>query len=332
VELDLDITDEEREKQEYYRDARTGGYYGKIWTTVGKCVFCDLRDKYIVYEENGIVLTVPLFAYIDGNLMIIPRRHVKSAKELTPEEWETIRKFMYIAKKMIRKVHGLKEMIYMVRDGGNLVNSTVQDHMHIHCIPSDGPDLNTWNYRTLKYTPLENATLFRENTDAIAKLADRFTDKYAETSTAAADVKEAYRNAFKQALVKKKASLAKMTAKVGASIIAGDEIIAMSNANNAEGPIEIEKEDGSWTSPPTVSHAEERCIAEAAKQGIKLEGATMIVTLSPCMTCSRLIISSGIKELHYIDDWWDQQALFFLKHHGVNVVKLPYKKNEEGKK
>lgn len=326
MELELDITDEERKQQEYYRDARTGGYYGKIWTTVGKCVFCDLRDKYIVFEENGIVLTVPLYAYIDGNLMIIPRRHVKSAKELTPEEWETVRKFMYIAKKMIRKVHGLKEMIYMIRDGGNLVNSTVQDHLHVHCIPSDGPDLNTWNYRTLKYTPLENATLFRENVDAINKLADRFTDKYAEAVASAKDVKAVYREAFTQTLRKQKASLAKMTAQVGATIISGDTIISMSNANIVDGPIEIEKEDGTWTSPPSVSHAEERCIAEAAKEGVQLEGTTMIVTLSPCMTCSRLIVNSGIKELHYIDDWWDKNAVEFLTQNGVKVVKLPYKK------
>lgn len=326
MELELGITDEERKKQEYYRDARTGGYYGKIWTTVGKCVFCDLRDKYIVYEENGIVLTVPLYAYIDGNLMIIPRRHVKSAKELTPEEWETVRKFMYLAKKMIRKVHGLKEMIYMVRDGGNLVNSTVQDHLHIHCIPSDGPDLNTWNYRNLKYTPLENATLFRENADAINKLADRFTDKYAEAVSPAKDLKAVYREAFKQTLLKKKASQAKKTAKVGAAIISGDTIISMSNANVIDGPIEVEKEDGTWTSPPSVSHAEERCIAEAAKVGVRLQGATMIVTLSPCMTCSRLIVNSGIKELHYIDDWWDKNAVDFLAQNGVKVVKLPYKK------
>lgn len=328
MELDLNLTDDERRKQEYYRDARTGGYYGKIWTTVGKCVFCDLRDKYIVHEENGIVLAVPLYAYIDGNLMIIPRRHVKSAKELTPEEWETVRKFMYIAKKMIRKVHGLKEMIYMIRDGGNLVNSTVQDHIHIHCIPSDGPDLNTWNYRRLKYTPLENATLFREESAAISKLSERFSDKYTEAQVAAVDhdLKAVYREAFKQTLLSKKASQAKKTAKVGASIIAGDTIISMSNANLVEGQMDVEKEDGTWTSPPTVSHAEERCIAQAAKDGVALGGAMMIVTLSPCMTCSRLVVNAGIKELHYIDDWWDQQALDFLRQHGVKVIKLPYKK------
>lgn len=173
-----DLPAEEREKQIYYRDARTGGYYGKIWTSVGKCVFCDMRGKYIVHEENGIVLTVALYAYIDGNLMIVPRRHVKSAKELTNEEWETIRKFMYIAKKIIRKVHGLKDIQYLLRDGGVTVNSTVQDHLHMHCIPFDAPDLNVWNYRQLTYTPLENAELFRAQKKKIASLSKRFEEKY----------------------------------------------------------------------------------------------------------------------------------------------------------
>jgi diadenosine tetraphosphate (Ap4A) HIT family hydrolase len=180
VNLD-DLTPEEQEKQVYYRDARTGGYYGKIWTSVGKCVFCDMRDKYIVTEENGMVLTVALFAYIDGNVMIIPRRHVKSVKELTNEEWETARKFMYIAKKLIRKIYGIKGLQYIIRDGGIEAQSTVSDHLHIHCIPFDAPDLSTWNYRKLKYTPLENAELFRAQKKKITDLGKKFEEKYGDT-------------------------------------------------------------------------------------------------------------------------------------------------------
>jgi diadenosine tetraphosphate (Ap4A) HIT family hydrolase len=176
----VDLTPEEHEKQIYYRDARTGGYHGKIWTTVGKCVFCDLREKYIVHEENGVVLTVALFAYIDGNIMIIPRRHIKSVKELTDSEWQTVRKFMYIAKKIIRKTYGHKDIQYVIRDGGLAVNSTVQDHLHVHCIPSDAPDLTVWNYRHLKYTPLENAELLRTQQQTIATLSERFESKYAD--------------------------------------------------------------------------------------------------------------------------------------------------------
>lgn len=171
----------EQEKQIYYRDARTGGYYGEIWTTVGKCVFCDLRDKYIFYEENNIVMTVALYAYIDGNCMIIPRRHVKSVKGLTDSEWETIRKMMYIAKKMARTVYGLKDIQYLLRDGGNNVSSTVQDHLHMHCIPADAPDLVTWNYRELQNTPLENAQLYRTEHKKMTQLAKRYDKKYAES-------------------------------------------------------------------------------------------------------------------------------------------------------
>ncbi len=178
----MDLSAEDKKKQEYYRDARTGGYYGDIWTTVGKCVFCDLKDKYIFYEENGMVMTVALFAYIDGNLMIIPRRHVKSVKELTAEEWEIARKMMYIAKKMIRKVHGIKGLQYIIRDGGIEAQSTVSDHLHIHCIPFDAPDLSSWNYRKLKYTPLENANLYKEQSKKITELGKKFEEKYGDES------------------------------------------------------------------------------------------------------------------------------------------------------
>lgn len=173
------LSPQQQKKQIYYRDARTGGYYDGIWKTVGKCVFCDLRDKYIVYEENGMVLVVALFAYIDGDTMIIPRRHIKSAKELTASEWETTRKIMYIAKKILRKAYGLQDVQYILRDGGILVGSTVQNHFHMHCVPSDGPDLTVWNYRKLKYTPLQNAELLRAQDKTIKRLAARFDQKYA---------------------------------------------------------------------------------------------------------------------------------------------------------
>jgi diadenosine tetraphosphate (Ap4A) HIT family hydrolase len=176
----MKLSPEEKKKQEYYRDARTKGYYGDIWTSVGKCVFCDMRDKYIFHEENGIVMTVALFAYIDGNLMIVPRRHVRSVKELSPEEWETVRKFMYLAKKLIRKVHGIKGLQYIIRDGGIEAQSTVSDHLHIHCVPFDAPDLSTWNYRKLKYTPLENADLYKKEAKILKKLLSKFEKKYGE--------------------------------------------------------------------------------------------------------------------------------------------------------
>lgn len=163
-------------KQEYYRDARINGAYNEIWQSVGKCVFCDLREKYIFHEENGIAMTISLYAYIDGHFMIIPRRHIRSVKEFTPQEWETVRKFMYIAKKIIRKVHGIKGMQTLLKEG-ETSQSTV-GHIHFHCIPFDAPDLSTWHYRKLEHTPLENVDIYKAHNKEIADLSRRFDKKY----------------------------------------------------------------------------------------------------------------------------------------------------------
>jgi deoxycytidylate deaminase/diadenosine tetraphosphate (Ap4A) HIT family hydrolase len=174
-----DMTPEEQQKQEAYRDARFTKKYDGIWQNVGKCVFCDLRDKYVIYKENGIALTITLFAYIDGHMMILPTRHVGSPKELTPLEWETVRKFMYLAKKIIKKTHGIKGIQFVQKDGSD-AQSTVTDHLHYHAVPFDSPDLTVWNYRKLAYTPLENANLYKKLSEKITELSGKYDKKYAD--------------------------------------------------------------------------------------------------------------------------------------------------------
>jgi dCMP deaminase len=51
--------------------------------------------------------------------------------------------------------------------------------------------------------------------------------------------------------------------------------------------------------PSRSIHAEANAIAQAAKHGIRTEGATIYVTLEPCLSCLKLIISSGIKHVFY---------------------------------
>jgi len=127
-------------------------------------------------------LAITLYAYIDGHCMIIPRRHVRSMKELTPLEWEAVRKLAYIAKKLIRQVHGVKGMQFVQKDGAD-AQSTVDQHLHFHCIPFDSPDLCQWNYRRLQHTPLENAGLYQAEHKKIAKLSAKFDEKYAEDAS-----------------------------------------------------------------------------------------------------------------------------------------------------
>lgn len=61
--------------------------------------------------------------------------------------------------------------------------------------------------------------------------------------------------------------------------------------------------DASKTLPSRAVHAEANAIAQAARHGISTEGATIYVTLLPCIACLKLIISAGIKEVFYETDF-----------------------------
>ncbi len=175
------LTSEEFAQEELFRTARTTGAYDQIWQTVGRCVFCghdEVEKHHEIYEENGVYMTVPAYAYIDGHLLVIPRRHVRSVKELTHEEWETMRKMFYLAKKMIRDIYGIKGMQIVQKEGRD-AQSTVE-HLHFHCVPFDAPDLSAWNYRELQNTPYENAEKYRTQSDKLAKLAKRYEEKYGD--------------------------------------------------------------------------------------------------------------------------------------------------------
>jgi dCMP deaminase len=65
-------------------------------------------------------------------------------------------------------------------------------------------------------------------------------------------------------------------------------------------------------------HAEENAITQAAYHGIRLRGATMYVTISPCLTCAKMIINAGIAEVVYDGDYpFTRQARALFAEAGV---------------
>lgn len=57
--------------------------------------------------------------------------------------------------------------------------------------------------------------------------------------------------------------------------------------------------DASKELPSRAVHAEANALAQAAKHGISTEGAKIYVTLEPCLSCLKLVISAGIHEVYY---------------------------------
>lgn len=82
---------------------------------------------------------------------------------------------------------------------------------------------------------------------------------------------------------------------------------------------------GNLVTNPEVLHAEMNAIGKAAEEGRSLFGATMFVTLSPCLSagCSKLIHRSGIAHVHYLDEYRDPAGINFLRECGVLVTKEP---------
>jgi dCMP deaminase len=66
------------------------------------------------------------------------------------------------------------------------------------------------------------------------------------------------------------------------------------------------------------SHAEENAIVQAAYHGISVAGGTLYCTLSPCLTCTRMIINAGISEVVYDSEYcFTDQARELLRVAGV---------------
>lgn len=72
-------------------------------------------------------------------------------------------------------------------------------------------------------------------------------------------------------------------------------------------------------------HAEANAILYAAKNQITLEGATLYITLSPCLPCARIIYTTGIRKVIYRDSYAaykgiaTEEGVDFLTRFGVEV-------------
>jgi len=68
-------------------------------------------------------------------------------------------------------------------------------------------------------------------------------------------------------------------------------------------------------------HAEQNAVADAARRGISLQGSTAYVTHFPCINCSKILASSGIRVVKYHWDYRNDPLAGDLLHEvGIRVV------------
>ncbi len=71
------------------------------------------------------------------------------------------------------------------------------------------------------------------------------------------------------------------------------------------------------------SHAEENAIVQSAYHGVSIKDATLYCTFSPCLTCTKMILNSGLKEVVYNANYpLGDVALGLIKEAGIKLRKM----------
>ena len=296
---------------------RVSDWYDRVVNSLEKCVFCDLKEKYIIAEEGGMVLSVNLFPYLDGHLLIIPKRHIEKFNELTSLEWVTVGRFINLGVDLLKQGFGIEDSNILYREG-NVGSGKSLGHLHFHILPCVPGFLNRsekgiyYTYQELKLSPLTIAGKLR----ALLRNESSWYSKV---------------NFMKQACLL--CDRSKCGYKTGCVVVKDGNVMAQ--GWNAALPGEVycqngecirEKENlrgGKDIDKVCSIHAEAYAVAKCAQEGVAVAGADVYVTTFPCIICARLLVGAGISRLFYMSDYPGGKAgeSIFIKN-GVKVCQI----------
>jgi dCMP deaminase len=69
-------------------------------------------------------------------------------------------------------------------------------------------------------------------------------------------------------------------------------------------------------------HAEANAVIQAARNGVRIEGASIYVTASPCWQCFKLIANAGLKRIVFGEFYRDPRIFDVATRVGINLVHL----------
>lgn len=108
---------------------------------------------------------------------------------------------------------------------------------------------------------------------------------------------------------------------VGALVVK-DKMIISDGYNGTPSGFENVCEDEHGVTKPYVLHAEANAITKLARSGNNSDGATLYVTASPCIECSKLIIQAGIRRVVYGEQYRLSDGIDLLRRAGIDTEYL----------
>ncbi|PLX01484.1 MAG: CMP deaminase [Marinilabiliales bacterium] len=116
---------------------------------------------------------------------------------------------------------------------------------------------------------------------------------------------------------------------VGALIVK-DKMIVSDGYNGTPSGFENNCEDDNFLTKAYVLHAEANAITKMAKTSHhNSDGATLYVTTSPCLECSKLIIQAGIHRVVFSEQYHNNDGPELLKRAGIKVEHIKTNNSDE---
>src|SRR6476659_10042356 len=69
-------------------------------------------------------------------------------------------------------------------------------------------------------------------------------------------------------------------------------------------------------------HAEANAILQAARNGVRIDGADIYTTASPCWECFKLISNAGIQRIFYGEFYREEKSFKIARELGIELIKI----------
>ncbi len=103
------------------------------------CILCLVRDgsadveSLVVHRTELSMVSLNLYPYNPGHLLVFPRRHVQDIRQLSAEEQADMDMLSRLSLDVLDKTHG--PAAYNIGYNMGVVAGASIDHLHLHIIP-----------------------------------------------------------------------------------------------------------------------------------------------------------------------------------------------------
>ena len=104
-----------------------------------KCIFCAIRDKaenvvnLTIYETDTFIISVNLYPYNPGHLIIFPRKHLEHYEELSADDALELHQLTVQSLQILKEVY-TPQGFNMGFNEGRVAGASIE-HLHFHLVP-----------------------------------------------------------------------------------------------------------------------------------------------------------------------------------------------------